>query len=166
MTYLLVANTFIEAKNRYYNMTFCPAYWQWILQQHAVQDVASISLVGDELKRGDDELADWAWDSSGLFLGVDDDVTQVCFSKVANAIVAQSMDMKPGAVEAFLAGADPWLIAKAMAIGGVVVTHEAHNPLAKKKFLIPNVCADFGVVWVNTFEMLVRFDARFVLLGK
>ena len=30
MTYLLDANTLIEAKNRYYRMTVCPAYWSWV----------------------------------------------------------------------------------------------------------------------------------------
>lgn len=28
--YLLDANTFIEAKNRYYSMNICPGFWQWI----------------------------------------------------------------------------------------------------------------------------------------
>lgn len=30
MTYLLDTNTLIEAKNRYYRMAVCPAYWRWI----------------------------------------------------------------------------------------------------------------------------------------
>lgn len=60
MKYLLDSNTLIEAKNRYYNMTVCPAYWQWIIEKNQSHDVASISLVADELARGDDELADWA----------------------------------------------------------------------------------------------------------
>mgnify|MGYP006298525777 CR=1 FL=1 len=31
MAYLLDANVFIEAKNRYYGMDFCPAFWDWLL---------------------------------------------------------------------------------------------------------------------------------------
>lgn len=30
MTYLLDANTLIEAKNRYYQMSICPGYWDWL----------------------------------------------------------------------------------------------------------------------------------------
>lgn len=163
MNYLLDANTFIEAKNRYYNMTVCPAYWHWLLQRAASKEVASISMVAEELKKGNDELAIWTKQHQDLFLSVDDDATQTCFGEVANAIVATSPDMKPGAAEEFLSGADPWLIAKAMATGSTVVTHEAYNPMAKKKFLIPNICKDFGVAWVNTFDMLYRLEARFVL---
>ena len=33
----------------------------------------------------------------------------------------------------------------------------------KKKFLIPNVCEAFGVAWMNTFDMLYKLEARFVL---
>lgn len=122
-------------------------------------------MLTPSLKRGDNELADWARDNSGLFLGVGDDVTQICFAKVANAIVVQSMDMKPGgAIEAFLAGADPWLFARAMAIGVVVVPHKAHNSMAKKNFRLPKVCKDFCVVWVNTFEMLEWSGVKYILL--
>jgi hypothetical protein len=163
MKYLLDANTFIEAKNRYYNMTVCPAYWLWILQRFAAQDVASIAMVGDELKKGDDELAAWARDNADLFITIHDEDTQICFATVANLVMQKGGEMKPGAVEEFLSGADPWLIAKAMATGAAVVTHESYNPEKKKKFLIPNVCEAFGVAWMNTFDMLYKLEARFVL---
>ena len=71
--------------------------------------------------------------------------------------------MKAGAAEEFLSGADPWLIAKAMVTGATVVTLEVLNPEIKKKFLIPNICAEFGVDWMNTFDMLYKLEARFVL---
>ena len=163
MKYLLDSNTFIEAKNRYYNMTVCPAYWLWVLQKFAAQDVASISMVGDELKKGDDELAAWARDNPDLFISVDDENTQACLAKVANFVAENSEGMKPGATDEFLSGADPWLVAKAMATGATVVTHESFDPRNKKKFLIPNICAGFGVAWMNTFEMLYKLEARFVL---
>jgi hypothetical protein len=163
LKYLLDSNTFIEAKNRYYNMTVCPAYWIWILQRFVSQDVASISMVGDELKKGDDALAAWAKENPDLFIGVHDDDTQACFAKVANFVVGASGKMKAGAAEEFLSGADPWLIAKAMATGAAVVTHESLDPAIKKKFLIPNICKEFGVSWMNTFDMLYKLEARFVL---
>jgi hypothetical protein len=163
LNYLLEANTFIEAKNRYYNMTVCPAYWTWILRKYAAQDVASISMVGDELKRGDDELAEWAKNNPDLFISVDDDATQSSFIHVANLVAQQSGKMKVGATEEFLSGADPWLIAKAISTGATIVTHESHNRENRKKFLIPNICEQFGVRWLNTFDMLYKMEARFVL---
>ncbi len=71
--------------------------------------------------------------------------------------------MKAGALDEFLGGADPWLIAKAMTINATVVTHEQLNLAARRKFLIPNVCQHFGVPFVDTFELLNALEARFVL---
>ena len=163
MMYLLDANTLIEAKNRYYSMAVCPAYWEWILQKNEALEVASISLVADELKRGDDELAKWVADNSTLFVDVSDIPTQRAFSAVVAMLVDEVPKMKAGALDDFLAGADPWLIAKAISTNAVVVTHEVFNPEIRRKFSIPNVCAAFGVKWINTFELLHALDAKFVL---
>lgn len=164
MIYLLDANTLIEAKNRYYRMTVCPAYWAWIQRSKGAGIVSSIDFVGEELKRGNDELAEWAKDQAELFLPVSDDDTQQAFAAVAAHVAAKVGEMKPGALEQFLAGADPWLIAKAMTLkDAVVVTHEEFNPQIKRKFSIPNVCQDFGVQWIDTFDLLSRTEARFVL---
>lgn len=130
MKHLLDSNTLIEAKNRYYSMTFCPAFWQWVHGQNQLLQVGSISMVADELKKGNDELAQWAKDNAGLFMDVSDDATQLAFVDVARVVAEQAPVMKVGALEEFMAGADPWLIAKAMATDAIVVTHEAFHRLA------------------------------------
>lgn len=56
-----------------------------------------------------------------------------------------------------------WLIAKALSTGATVVTHEVLNLEVKRKFIIPNVCEHFQVPYMNTFELLHRLDAKFVL---
>jgi hypothetical protein len=164
MTYLLDANTLIEAKNRYYRMTVCPAYWSWVGRSHDAGVVSSIEPVGAELRRGNDELAEWAKNQAGLFLPVSDEATQQAFVQVAAHVASQLAVMKVGALEDFLDGADPWLIAKAITTkDAVIVTHEQFNPQTRRKYSIPNVCQHFGVAWIDTFELLGRTDAKFVL---
>lgn len=163
MKHLLDANTLIEAKNRYYGMTICPGYWSWLLLQNQAFEIASIVSVKDELTRGKDDLADWAKNNADLFHDISDDETQAAFGQVAAAIAEQGGRMKVGALEEFLGGADPWLIAKAMTTGASVVTHEVLNWDTKRKFIIPNVCEMFGVPYMNTFELLNKLEARFVL---
>ena len=80
-----------------------------------------------------------------------------------SAHVASLPDLKPAAVPDFLSGADPWLVAVAKTLGGTVVTHEQPNPDAKKKIFIPDVCNHFGVPYMDTFELLQRKKAQFVL---
>lgn len=163
MKYLLDSNTLIEAKNRYYAMTICPAYWQWVLMQNKAMEIASISMVANELKKGNDDLAEWTKENPALFVDISDEPTQSAFGRVAQILHEQSAGMKVGALEDFLSGADPWLIAKAWTTGATVVTHEAFNPNSKKKFLIPNICKQLNIPSINTFELLHRLNAKFVL---
>ncbi|WKC45234.1 DUF4411 family protein [Pseudomonas veronii] len=163
MKHLLDSNTLIEAKNRYYGMTICPGYWAWILQQHQALEIASIVPVRDELAKGNDDLTQWVKSNAQLFEDTSDERTQVAFGYIVAKIAEQAPLMKVGALEEFLEGADPWLIAKAMTTGAVVVTHEVYNPDIKRKYTIPNVCSLVGVSYMNTFELLGKLDARFVL---
>jgi hypothetical protein len=164
MTYLLDSNTLIEAKNRYYTMTVCPGYWNWVQQQYGAGQVFSIEPVASELIKGNDALAEWARNHDGLFLPVSDNETQSAFASVAQYVAQQAPAMKVGALEEFLDGADPWLIAKAMTMPeAIIVTHEQFNNQLRRKFSIPNVGQYFGITCINTFELLSRTDARFVL---
>ena len=47
--YLLDANVFIEAKNRYYGLDFCPAFWDWLVMKNRAGKVASVKKVADEI---------------------------------------------------------------------------------------------------------------------
>lgn len=163
MKHLLDANTLIEAKDRYYAMSICPAYWSWLLLQNKALEIGSILPIKEELAKGNDGLTDWVNEHTTLFADVSDAETQTAFGKIAVAVASQSSQMKTGAVEEFLGCADPWLIAKAMTTGAFVVTHEALNPYIKRKFLIPNICQLFNVPYMNTFELLTKLDAQFVL---
>lgn len=165
MNYLLDSNTFIEAKNRYYSMTVCPGYWQWLLQSNVQAGVASIGFVKDELTSGTDELAAWAKDNPHLFIANDDEQTQSAYAKVVQYVMTLA-GMKHGAQEEFLRGADPWLIAKAMTTGAKVVTHEKLDRNIKRKILIPNVCEQFHVEYIDTFELLHELEAKFVMMQE
>lgn len=163
MKHLLDANTLIEAKNRYYGMAFCPGFWQWLLLQNQALELASITSVMDEIAKGKDELAQWTAENPAFFHAISDDQTQAAYIDVAAHVAQQAPKMKVGALEEFLSGADPWLIAKALSTGATVVTHEVLNLEVKRKFIIPNVCEHFQVPYMNTFELLHRLDAKFVL---
>lgn len=60
MIYLLDANVFIEAKNRYYAFDLFPAFWNW-MDTVVAQNVRTITLVRDELMVKDDPLGSRAW---------------------------------------------------------------------------------------------------------
>ncbi|MEI6538347.1 MAG: DUF4411 family protein [Planctomycetota bacterium] len=43
-----------------------------------------------------------------------------------------------------------------------MVTHEEFAPAVKRKVPMPNLCVEFDVEYVNTFEMLRSLEERFV----
>lgn len=160
MIYLLDANVFIEAKNRYYAFDVFPAFWNW-MDTVVGQNVRTITMVRDELMVKDDPLGDWmqARKDEGWILSVDDEETQVAFAEIV-AELEDSRYSRPG-IEKFLSGADPWLIAKAKVLGATIVTHEVANEHALKRVPIPNLCGSRDVPCLNTFDTLRVLEARF-----
>jgi len=160
MGYLLDAIVFIQGKNLHYGLDFCPAFWDWLIENNEAERVFSIEKVGDELEAGGDQLADWAAERGPDF-----------FLKPESAILpalgavsawATSQNYEPAAVNTFLQVADYYLIAHALAHHHTVVTHEVAAS-STKKIKIPNVCIGLDIKCMTPYEMLRRERARFVL---
>lgn len=155
------ANTYIQAKNQYYAMAFCPAYWDWLDDGFASGEVGSIAFIGNEIKAGNDDLAMWVRHRNDHFITHDDELTQVAFSEIVNFVMTQDFD--PAHRDHFLAKGDPWLIAKAKTLGAIVVTHEAALSPGTRKVKIPNICKQFDVLCISTFDLLNELNPRFIL---
>jgi predicted nucleic acid-binding protein len=160
MAYLLDSNVFIEAKQRYYEFSLCPGFWEWLSEANAAGRVYSIEKVGAELAHRNDGLSEWAAaQGEALFLPPDEAVLE---SLVAAVEWARRGQFRPAAITAFADDADVYLVACAHAHGHTVVTHERPSD-GVKQVKIPNVCVGMNVRYLNTFEMLRREGARFVL---
>jgi uncharacterized protein DUF4411 len=160
MPYLLDANIFIEAKNRYYGLDFCPAFWDWLVASNAAGVVYSIEKVGDELAAGTDNLATWAGlRGPGFFLKPD---AKILPALATVSTWASGQNYEPAALTTFLQDADYYLIAHALAYGHLVVTHEV-AAASVKRIKIPNVCIPLGIKVVSPFQMLRAEHANFVL---
>jgi predicted nucleic acid-binding protein len=160
MAYLLDANVFIEAKRRHYGLDFCPAFWEWLVEQNDAGRVYSIEKVGDELRAGGDELAEWADARGEAFFLPPDEPLLASLSAVAEWV--QGQQFRPAAIGAFLDDPDYYLVSHAHAHGHVVVTHEVPSD-GVRQVKIPNVCIGMKVKCMTPFEMLRLERARFVL---
>lgn len=160
MSYLLDANVFIQAKNLHYGLDFCPAFWEWMIEQNQAGKVFSIEKVGDEIQAGDDDLSGWAKDrGNGFFLKPDGAVLQ---SLGVLSQWATNNGYEATAVTTFFQVADYYLVSHALANGHTVVTHEIPSN-SVKKIKIPNACIGAGVKFMSPYEMLRKEKARFVL---
>ena len=162
MRYLLDTNVFIEAKNRYYGLDFCPAFWEWLILRNTQGSVHSIEKVGDELAAGADDLALWAVARGESFFAPPDHGVLQTLAEVGDWV--NNQQYHPSAVGTFLQDADYYLVAHAMAHHCIVVTHEVASNGARR-VKIPNVCIGVKVKCISPFEMLRRERARCVLEG-
>jgi hypothetical protein len=160
MAYLLDANVFIQAKNLYYGLDFCPAFWDWLIAHNEAGRVFSIEKVGDEIMAGGDELATWALARATSFFLKPDAAMLPALGRVSAWAIGQHYD--PAAVNTFLQIADYYLVAHALAHGYTVVTHEIAST-SMKRIKIPDACIGLGIKCMTPFEMLRRERARFVL---
>lgn len=160
MAYLLDANVFIAAKNLHYGMDFCPAFWDWLIQQNDADRIFSIEKVGDEVQAVADELSDWASARGEGFFIKPDAAVFPALAAVSLWVNSQGYDM--AAVSTFLQVADYYVVAQAFAGSHTVVTHEIPSG-SKKKIKIPDVCIGMGIKCMTPYEMLRREHARFVL---
>ena len=160
MAYLLDANVFMQAKNLYYGLDFCPAFWDWLIKNNDEKKVFSIEKVGDEIEAGADELADWASQrGTGFFLRPDATILPALGSV---STWATSQNYEPAAVNTFLQVADYYLVAHALAHGHTIITHEVAAG-STKKIKIPNACIGNNIKCMTPFEMLRHERARFIL---
>lgn len=160
MSYLLDTNVFIQAKNLHYGLDFCPAFWQWLLDNSASGRVFSIDKVFDEIAAGGDELTAWAQQDGKELFHATDSAVAAQFGTVSTWTMGQQYD--PAAINTFLQVADFYLVAHALAGSHTVVTHELPaNSI--KRIKIPNVCAGLKLRFMTPYEMLRTERARFVL---
>ncbi len=160
MSYLLDSNVFIQAKNLYYGLDFCPAFWDWLIASNTLGLVFSTEKVGDEIEAGGDELSDWAAARGAGFFVKPDSAILPALGAVSAWATGQNYE--PAAINTFLQVADFYLVAHALAHGHTVVTHEIASA-STKRIKIPNACIGLGVKCMTPFEMLRHERARFVL---
>jgi hypothetical protein len=164
MLYVLDTNIFIQAKNLHYGMDFCPAFWDWLVEQNARDHVHSIEKVADELAAGTDELSTWAHARGEKFFLPADESMLTTLPKISSWVTSQKQ-YRPAAVNLFFQGADLYLIAHALSHHCTVVINETAKDNALRTVPIPNVCIGLKVKCMTPYEMLRRERAKFVL-GK
>lgn len=161
--YLLDSDVFISSKRHYYDMKFCPAFWDWLIRENKAGKLFSIDKVRKEFK-GHDELVHWAAEEG-----------QILFEPSSAEDIHPAMrelnkwidtnNYKDDERKKFWEGADGYLVCCGRTYPCIVVTLEVSAP-AGNRIKIPDACKALGVECITTFDMLRRENARFILKGK
>ena len=159
--YVLDANVFIQAKRRFYGLDFCPGYWQALIWHQRQGRLCSVDRVQAELKKGGDDLWNWAESQLGdaAFAKTSEAGVTETYAQMLAWVMSQSQFADAAKAE-FQDVADGWLAAYAKANTSVVVTLEQYDPHTRNRVLLPNLCRAFDVPCITPFEMLRRLPVR------
>ena len=158
--FVLDANVFIQANLSYYAPDICPTFWQILLEAYKKGHVVSIDKVRDEIYRIDDNLSQWVKaESSPMFVSSELQPVIDTFGQMLDWV--RRNQFTAAAKDEFAAAADGWIAAYAREIEATVVTLETYDAAMKRKVKLPNICRQFGVDYINTFDFLRRLGTRF-----
>ena len=114
--YLLDADVFIEAKNRYYAFDIAPAFWGNLILYAQQGQIQSIDRIKKQLEEGNDNLAKWIKDGNMAEAFIDSGQDDVIASYREIMTWVQTNPQFNDAARASFAGdPDGWLIAFAKA---------------------------------------------------
>ena len=160
LRYLPDANVLITSFHHYYAPVLFPGFWHFLSHHFAHGNLVMIDRVYAEILYPL-ELVSWVEQAIG------DDVASTNTQEVVDAYVRlmdwvqDNPQFNPSARDDFARGADGWLVAYAMVHEGVVITNEVSAPDAKSKIKLPDLCHQFHIRCITTFEMLSELGAYF-----
>ncbi len=162
--YVIDADVFITAKNRYYAFDICPGFWKGVIRRHLDGRVISVDRVRSELLAGreTEDLVQWVKRDLpvSFFRGVNEAAVAAKYTEVM-MWAQRSTRFMDAAKAKFATGADGWLVAFAAVHDAIVVTNEQPAPDSKRDIKLPDVCEQFGVPYRDVFSMLREVGARF-----
>ena len=166
LIYVLDADVFIDAKNRYYAFNLAPRFWKDLILFSSKGSIQSIDKIKKQLEDGKDDLAKWikAGNMTEAFVTTEQDDVIAAYKETITWVQTNAQ-YNDAARETFAGDPDGWLIAyvyaKSKAGGNHVLVTLEQPKNSKSTVKIPNVCNGLGIVWRNTFEMLLDLGVRF-----
>ena len=162
--WLLDADVFIAAKNRYYTFDICPGFWKSVVHHYRAGTLHSIDKVRNELLSGSktEDLVQWVKNDlpRDFFLDTNADDVTSAYAEIM-LWVQRNPQYYDRAKAKFATEADGWLVAYAVARNALVVTNEQPRPGSRNRILLPDVCNQFDIRSEDTFWMLKRLNIRF-----
>ena len=143
--YSFDTSVLIESWNRRLLPATFVSFWERLDETISAGLVQAVDEVRNELSNRDDNLKAWAKLRGHMFVPLEHDIQRATTRVLEYA--ERMVGMGKGRN-----GADPFVIALAVARDGVVVTEEYKGSLAKPK--IPSVCEALGVRCLTTVEFI------------
>ena len=159
--YVLDSDVFIQANRLYYAFDIAPLFWDSLVFHAQNGSVITIDRVKMELDRGQDDLSIWIKEYLLDAVHSTDEQEVIINYQHIMEWIQENDQYNETAKITFAQSADGWLIAFAKTYDCIVVTQEVSAPESKNKIKIPDICKQFQVLCIDTFEMLRALKIRF-----
>ena len=153
MKYSVDTSAFIQSWRRYYPIDVFPSFWDMLDALIRAGDLVAIDEVLIELDKKDDEVLKWVRCRDELIVPINDSIQHAV--RVVLRERPRLIDTRRNR-----SGADPFVIALAMAEGLTVVTDEQRTGSADRPN-IPDVCDHLGVQCVGIIDLIRAEGGRF-----
>lgn len=158
MIYVFDNSSLIDLFDNFYESRF-PTLWKNFYNLVSMKKVISVREVANEIKRykGESRLTEWLKKNSIIFI----QPTQVEYTYITDIFDNEHFRNNILTRQNILEGhpvADPFVIAKAKAINGIVVTQEKYKENSGK---IPNICKFLDVKCTNLEGFMGREQWKF-----
>lgn len=160
-SHVLDTSVLIQADRIYYPNDICPGFWECLAAHSDSGRLVSIDRVLAEIRAGHGFVTQWAKARPADFFA-STTVPEVVSEYAAMVRWVQGNPQFSNAAKAeFARVADGWIVAYAKAYNLTVVTQEVYAATVRKRVPLPNVCLQFSVPYINTFDLLRTLNARF-----
>ena len=169
--YILDANVFIQAYKEYYAFEIAPGFWNSLITYSKKGILKILDKVYNEIiyhykeKEEQDELQKWIQKNFVESILSSNEIDIIKNFRRLQLYVMESNKFSSPAKREFanVKVADGWLIAYAMSYEGItIVTEEKHRKDVGTlgKVPIPNICNEFEINWMDTFDMLKKLKIK------
>jgi hypothetical protein len=152
LKYSLDTSAILDGWNRYYPPKVFPTVWERLEDLAAKRIIIATEEVMRELEKQDDEVYRWVKDQPNLVVPIDDQI-QIEVSFILNAYPRLVNTQRNRSQ------ADPFVIALARLVDGVVVSGEGRRSLKNPK--VPDVCDDMGIPHMRLVDLLSEQGFKF-----
>lgn len=158
--YLIDANVLMTAHRQLYPFDLAPGFWNQLLEKSA-DLIIIIEQVDQEIIAGNDNLKDWYIENKDQFelLGIPEQAVRQSYAEIVNYVDGNSQYFL-SAKEEFYGVADSWLCAYGLALGYPIVTLEQPKYQARKRILIPNICEDFNIEYIDLLKFMREIEIK------
>lgn len=125
-----------------------PSVWEVLRTYYCEGKWKLLTVVRDELLKGNDALQGWIRNSCFKPLPVDDEGTLSTYSDMMDNIIRGGR-FTDTAISKYADGADPWIVAYAKEHDAVVVTLEKSAPNRATSIKIPDIAELYGVTCID-----------------